>query len=942
MYLMNKKNLFSSLVFFVLGTIPCFLFGQQVTPYVENYSKEVYKGGNQNWGVALDSNHFLYVANNNGLVVYDGMQWKMYYMPNRTIVRSVAVKDDIVYVGSYEEFGYFKYNSKGILAYTSLSKDIPKSELTNQEFWEIRFLLDQVFFKSFSKIYILDKQAKVSSLGRNVTLTGSNIFKDTVYSGALSIGIYYTNVEENNFRILPYSTFFRDKNVVVIQQVDNQLFIGTASDGCYWLSEKGVSEWRNPVNERLKKFQLNNMSVLPNGDLVFGTILNGIYVLDKQGKLKYNLNKKSGLQNNTVLSQVFDEDGRLWLGLDNGIDFVGLDAPLTIYTEKSGLLGTVYAIGQKNNKMFLGSNKGVFYFEKDSLNLIPNSQGHVWEIDHVDGKTLASHNRGVLQIQNNQIKEIPNTIGGWKINKVPGQSAYIQGMYNGLTLFRPSSSGSWDVKKIAGFDNPVKYVVFETPTKIWAVHPYKGVYSLQLNKALDSVTGIVDYARKGLESEYKASVFNLDNQIVFPSEKGWLIFDSLNDTIIPFENLNKRLGNFKNSTIIYQDDQQIWLDSDNHILYVNLKNPKSPVLEIPDVYFSSRLVKDNIKIYRSTDSEWFITLDDGFGIIDLSQVLKFQKKVYRPIITGIKVNDKNIKLAKTNLQIDFEENNIQFEFTASGTNIIKPYLYRLKNYDSQWIETINSPVTYKKLPAGNYVFELKVNSKESDAVDGEITSFAFVVLQPWYWNSWAKLIYTLILILVLYLIYQYHLLSIRKQQIRLRKKHINEQRKIIQNRKVELEKQLTQMKTRQIEDELEHKNKELANSAMSIIKNKELLKKIKSEIQTRKEHFTDQYNYNKLVKLIDKSIESDEENIVFETNFNAVHESFHQKIIHSHPDLTPRDLKLCAFMRMNLSNKEIAPLMNITYRGVEIHRYRLRKKLRLDRNDDLIKYLLQF
>jgi DNA-binding CsgD family transcriptional regulator len=191
-------------------------------------------------------------------------------------------------------------------------------------------------------------------------------------------------------------------------------------------------------------------------------------------------------------------------------------------------------------------------------------------------------------------------------------------------------------------------------------------------------------------------------------------------------------------------------------------------------------------------------------------------------------------------------------------------------------------------------------------------------------------------------VYQYHLFSIRKQQARLRKKHINEQRKIIRNKKAELDKKLMEIKTSHIENELSLKNKELANSAMSIIKNKELLKKIKQEIQLRKDQFADSYNYNKLIKLIDKSIDSEEENNVFETNFNAVHETFHKKLIQSHPDLTPKDLRLCAFMRMNLSNKEIAPLMNITYRGVEIHRYRLRKKLKLNRNEDLTKYLLQY
>ncbi len=936
-----KNFRFAVILFFHLWTFfP--IHGQQAIPYIENYSKEVYLGGNQNWGIAIDSNHFLYVANNNGLTVYDGMQWKIYYMPNRTIVRSVAVKNDKIYVGSYEEYGYFKYDSKGILQYTSLSQDIPISELMNQEFWEIRFLDDNIFFKSFSKIYKIDKQLKVFSLDGNVTMTGSNIINSTLYVGALNIGIFYTKTEDNQFYILKNSEYFNNKNVILIEEIKGQIFVGTASDGCYWLTDKGVKEWQNPVNELLKKYQLNNMSVLPNGDLVFGTILNGVYVVDAKGNLKYNLNKKTGLQNNTVLSQTFDNSGRLWLGLDNGIDFAGLDSPVTIYTEKSGILGTVYAIARKNEKLFLGSNKGVFYFENDSLNLFPNSQGHVWDINHIQNKLLVSHNRGVLEIQNKKVIEIPNTVGGWEIKKVPDRKAYIQGMYNGLTLFEPKSGGGFVAKKIKGFENPTKYMVFESPTKIWAIHPYKGVFSLELNTSLDTVLKIKNYVKKGLYSEYKAAVFNLNNRIIFPSAKGWLLYDNLNDTIIPYDNLNKRLKNFKNSTIVYQDNEQIWLDSDNHIVYLDLKNPDSSVLQIPDKYFNSRLVKDNVKIVHAEDSKWMITLDDGFGIIDLNQILKNNTDFHRPLITGIKVNEKNIDINTSFTEISFDNNNILIEFTASGKNTDNSFLYRLKNYDVKWTKVIASPVSYKKLPPGNYVFELKVDQGETDLSTSSIVSFPFEVLQPWYWNNWAKVSYLLCLLLILFIVYQYHLFSIRKQQARLRKKHINEQRKIIRNKKTELDKKLMEIKTSHIENELSLKNKELANSAMSIIKNKELLKKIKQEIQLRKDQFADPYNHNKLIKLIDKSIDSEEENNVFETNFNAVHETFHKKLIQSHPDLTPKDLRLCAFMRMNLSNKEIAPLMNITYRGVEIHRYRLRKKLKLNRNEDLTKYLLQY
>ena len=80
---------------------------------------------------------------------------------------------------------------------------------------------------------------------------------------------------------------------------------------------------------------------------------------------------------------------------------------------------------------------------------------------------------------------------------------------------------------------------------------------------------------------------------------------------------------------------------------------------------------------------------------------------------------------------------------------------------------------------------------------------------------------------------------------------------------------------------------------------------------------------------------------LFEQHFDQVHENFLKRIKEIHPGLTPKDLKICAYLRMNLSSKEIAPLLNISVRGVEISRYRLRKKLGLERDDNLIEYLMK-
>jgi DNA-binding CsgD family transcriptional regulator len=102
------------------------------------------------------------------------------------------------------------------------------------------------------------------------------------------------------------------------------------------------------------------------------------------------------------------------------------------------------------------------------------------------------------------------------------------------------------------------------------------------------------------------------------------------------------------------------------------------------------------------------------------------------------------------------------------------------------------------------------------------------------------------------------------------------------------------------------------------------------------------YHFEKLIKLIDRNISSENDWNIFETHFDQAHENFFRRLKEAYPDLTPSDLKLCAYLRLNLTSKEIAPLLNISLRGVEVRRYRLRKRLRMKTEENLINFLLTY
>jgi len=95
-----------------------------------------------------------------------------------------------------------------------------------------------------------------------------------------------------------------------------------------------------------------------------------------------------------------------------------------------------------------------------------------------------------------------------------------------------------------------------------------------------------------------------------------------------------------------------------------------------------------------------------------------------------------------------------------------------------------------------------------------------------------------------------------------------------------------------------------------------------------------------MIKTLDQDENMDADWEHFAVHFDKVHNDFFIALKKQHPNLTPNELKLCAYLRMNLSTKEMARLMNISVRGVEISRYRLRKKLQLSTETNLFTYLL--
>ena len=195
------------------------------------------------------------------------------------------------------------------------------------------------------------------------------------------------------------------------------------------------------------------------------------------------------------------------------------------------------------------------------------------------------------------------------------------------------------------------------------------------------------------------------------------------------------------------------------------------------------------------------------------------------------------------------------------------------------------------------------------------------------------IIYTVLGLLLIYFTHRAYTRYYQRQKEELQAE--SQLRLEAQQKQAELE--LFQVRNEQLQKDIDSKNRELAISTMSLVKKNELLHQIKSAL---KQEGSPDENIRRVVRTIDKNTDEAETWNFFKEAFENADQDFFKKVQDKHPKLTHNDLKLCAYLRLNLSSKEIAPLLNISVRSVEVKRYRLRKKMALEHDEGLVEYIL--
>jgi DNA-binding CsgD family transcriptional regulator len=216
--------------------------------------------------------------------------------------------------------------------------------------------------------------------------------------------------------------------------------------------------------------------------------------------------------------------------------------------------------------------------------------------------------------------------------------------------------------------------------------------------------------------------------------------------------------------------------------------------------------------------------------------------------------------------------------------------------------------------------------------ENQIITRSFYIAPHWYQSVWMNLVYALVLLGVFGFLNTIHQKRLETQR-----------RRLLLEKERELHQQRIQTRNIQLQHDVLNKSKELASSTFHLIRKNEALLQIKEELIRFKAENADRpaaKHYQKMLRLVDEHLGNEQDWQVFEDNFNQVHDEFFKKLKTMFPTITPGDLRLAAYLRMNLSSKEIAPLLHLSIRGIENKRYRLRRKLEFEGDDNLVEFLM--
>lgn len=931
---------------------------------IDNFSTKQYEAGTQNWQLALQHNGWFYAANNYGLLEYDGARWRLYGMWNGSVVRSITTSPSgEIFAGGSGEFGYYQSNSLGEMYYHSLTNYVPEQYRNFGEVWNICCLGSTLYIQTrhsiiHAEVNFRDNETQPQLSNLVVIPIEQRVFAMSQIHGGIFVGtedgVYL--LAGNQLNRLQGSDLLRGAEVRKIDFLDGVgVLIATDLRGLFFYDGLSIRPFHTDADSYIRRNQLYTMAVRDN-QLAIGTVRGGIVLTDMKGKNSQYIDTKNGLQNNTVLSLMFDRTGNLWAGLDKGIDYIRLQSPVRHIDYTQADAGAGYTSSFFRNKLYLGTNQGLYVTDAEAvapLRLVSGSNGQVWSLDQLQGSLLCSHNRGLFEVTAAGIRTICSAEGFWSVRPLSDGQA-VAGSYSGFYLLARKNN-KWEIaRKIGGFSETSLRYEIDKNGYIWVVAS-AGLMRLKMSEDKMTLTGELVHAYN--EWHDWINLFWLNGDLLV-SSKDYCAVVNDNGELQPAKNQFALLQGEEYYQLLRQaPNGDVWFIFDDMLKVRSRLNEGIYADDVRIAYNGKNHLIGGFQ-HLNFDAKGNLLLGTVNGydlLVDSKPVLTTHEQAYvRRLIFNNGERQvqfgESFPAQKHTIQLPFGNYSLIAEYSGSDASQ-SGNLYKVRLLPKEKEFTNLSDKTqreYAALEEGEYTLEVVLC--DANGVELGRTETGFAILPPWYKSWWALLIYILLGIgALLFVSYFIYLMSVRhRQQLeRENERQMREQEKRFEEERHQQELKIVQLEKERAEYELKSKSQELGSLMLSEVNRNEWVALVQDDLRKvslalhSKQYTAAKKEVTALQEKLGEAKNAEVDWSRYEENFDIVNDKFLRKLQQRFPWMNKNERKLCAYIHMGLLTKEIAPLLHMTTRGVEMMRYRMRKKMGLDEQANMKEYFAQ-
>lgn len=816
-FLKIRFFLFSLILLAILPGFPKMLQSSGIK-YFTNYTPQDNHYQAQNWAVRQDKRGIIYLANQGGLMEFDGVSWQHIPVPNR-VVRSMTIDDTLpygtIYIGGNNQIGFAAPDNKGKLHYVSLRDRLPQSIPNFSDVFATHWLGKKIYFQTAEFLFRWDpftgkmKIFRIETEGKSTFTCGGKLYINQTNTGLATI-------EKDAFTPLPGIKKFDSRIRMICHYDTGRVLIGTASNGLLLYDGVSIVPFPTEADNLLKENELLSgirLSSAP-GQFALASSKGGLFIIDSRGKLKYTFNKTSGLADNNISDIFEDPGGNLWLSLEKGLTKIEYASPFYIYDDRNDLSGLGLAVVKHEGMLFTGTTNGLFYLTSTGkFRIAPGLTQKCWSLLSTGDSLLVGLSEGTyrVEVQNNGLsvrtRKVMNYFTYVLYRSKQNQNRIWAGTREELiSLYRVNKTAPWKLENItANIGQEIKSIVEDERGNLWL-----GTRSGGVLKA-DFSTGNVSPKITHLTESHGlptggVNVATAAGHVLFLTRNGLARFDEQENRFFPDNTLGYTFSlSGKNQVfrLIEDKHRNTWFHSASRNYQAILKPDgtyeiiKRPFLRIP-------IAQVNCIFYDAReDCAWFASNN---GLIRYHPDTKKNSPAdFNVLIRKVELINGKIQvfngyrednhLKRIRREFAYKDRNIRFEFASPFFEDEKrtTYSYRLDGYDDDWAPfSTETQKDYTNLGPGTYTFRVRAKNVYGDLSKEGI--YRFKVLAPWYETWWAFLGYALFAFYLVFLIIKWRSGKLEREK-QILERIVKERTREIEARNIEINEKNLQLES---------------------------------------------------------------------------------------------------------------------------------------------------